>query len=1011
MFSIEELQECVGEPWFRETFHICERALLFYRLGIEEKPFVNKVPYAALRFSQAVLASSFQWLDDDASSAIGLLSSAADIESAFALFAMSENRHDVASVHLLHASVLYDLAGLPGAAGSQARRNGMFPGIRSFFLREPNTIWGHLTDAVPEDAYVDQIPNSEGELENLFLTINQAIGETLTDFGVELQKLHDREIESPLKNFQFLGELSKKFSTEITSDLAFAITGAIKKRTNDALLDVLPKFSTLAPSTLRKMGVPSELWPSQRAALDEGILSHDIVSFGLASPTGTGKTASTRLLLLDFLDLNPGSIAFYIVPTRALTAQVANDLSSSLSAAGKKIISLGSHLTLADRIIEPDDEPDVIVFTPEKADLLLRVEPGLLPRVGLVIVDEAHHIEQGTRGILLEFYLWRIRQLLPASARIVQLSAVAPNIRELVDWLGPSSRTAYAKVDWRSGRLRLGLFERTRNGRGLIQFGEEAPYEIFGPGECPSDRQQNIVELAVHLGNQGIVLLLTTSTGKAESLAREIALLRSEVQSPTGPSIERLDSRIERELFAESPLRELVKARVAYHHSKLPPRVRSALESCIGAREIDIVCSTTTLAEGVNFPFSTVIVESLVGHSYELSPRALWNIAGRAGRFGVDAEGHCILFRPSGWENRLKYHRLNDYLSAKLDAIPPVRSALAVGIGDLEEVISKGELSSGDLEMVETSALKIGGKSTNLAKRIRGLVNVMRVGYTHAGTSGLLNLELDEAPEFEAGQLFAAKQLDEDKKKFACALASQQRRVVRSAVSADRELLEIASRIGWSLESQKSLFSWLKTCEDWQLEQYGNLVRGGRITDTSKLGYLLGPLANSMSEFEGDKLGGYTAYLARGWLEGWPLHLIRNSQRRRIDYARLVEMIYARIQYMLPWALFGCSELLDLEARRRGVRVGSGVSDLSALAAEGVRSFDALRLVTAFDVERVDANRLAEAYQRVRPGTEIVRWLSSLQWGEVAHIVSGTDGRRIDPDLRDIISQMGNNRR
>jgi len=101
-----------------------------------------------------------------------------------------------------------------------------------------------------------------------------------------------------------------------------------------------------------------------------------------------------------------------------------------------------------------------------------------------------------------------------------------------------------------------------------------------------------------------------------------------------------------------------------------------------------------------------------------------------------------------------------------------VRSALAVGISDLADVVEDQELSISDLEIVDLSSLKIGGRSTLLAKRIRGLLNVMRVGYTHAGTSGLVDLELEDAMEFEAEDLLAAKQLSGKKKQFASMLAS-----------------------------------------------------------------------------------------------------------------------------------------------------------------------------------------------------------------------------------------------
>jgi replicative superfamily II helicase len=212
-------------------------------------------------------------------------------------------------------------------------------------------------------------------------------------------------------------------------------------------------------------------------------------------------------------------------------------------------------------------------------------------------------------------------------------------------------------------------------------------------GECPADDDKLLAQLAERLSKNGIVLVLCTSPNRAEKLAGQIAELRLESQIPGDAISTRLDARIERELYPLSPLRDLYRKRIAFHHSQLPPRIRTALEDAISNKLIDIVCATTTLAEGVNFPFSTVIVESLIGQTYQITPRSLWNIAGRAGRFGVDSEGHCILFRPSKWRHRLKVYSLSDYISMKLDDIPPVKSALASGILELKDAIDNSELN------------------------------------------------------------------------------------------------------------------------------------------------------------------------------------------------------------------------------------------------------------------------------------------------------------------------------
>jgi len=230
--------------------------------------------------------------------------------------------------------------------------------------------------------------------------------------------------------------------------------------------------------------------------------------------------------------------------------------------------------------------------------------------------------------------------------------------------------------------------------------------------------------------------------------------------------------------------------------------------------------------------------------------------------------------------------------------------------------------------------------------------------------------------------------------------------VVKKALRKNDDLLRIAAQIGWSLETQTDLYEWLKSLDDWNLEQFGNLVAGGHILNSDKLGYLIGPIAKNMAEFEGSKLGGFTSFIAVKWLEGLPLSVIRDTQKVKPDYGKLVHIIYSRIQYLLPWALFGVDELVQYEAKRRDIKVGSGVRDLSVLASEGVPSFDALNLVLSLDIERVDATRLADAYRRSRVRSDIIGWFSGTPFDVILRIVRGYDGRRVDPDLKSIWDRL-----
>lgn len=1004
MFEASELSPCMDAEWFVSGYSELQQSILDERLG---KPLQNSENVLAkrnlLRFSQAVLASAPSWSDSRAGLERALCVAAGDIEAGFGIRSSSNSDSTSQSKHFLKAALLYDLAGLPGASAKVARNSAFDQRVQDFFLRRKESFWGSLK-AKPTSTSIQvealepalRLPGDISEL------VHRAIAEAVWLQGENLQ--FRKEKSNYIRSiFHELSSQAGSYRLGLAGDDFIAIHKVLDQRNKYSSQEILKKHSGLTRSKITALGVPLEFWPVQKKAIEEGLLARDIVSYGLAAPTGTGKTSLAKILIAAAIQSQPNKKVLYISPSRALVHQVSRDLAEALGRVGIVVRELGAHLTVHEQLSGPNEsDVQVLVFTPERADLLLRVDHEFVNNIALVLVDEAHHIEQGSRGILLEFYLWRIRQLISADARIIQLSAVAPNISDLVSWLSFGKNSSAVKVDWRTNRLRLGSFE-FKAGKGILSFEGLKP-TILDVVEF-DNRLSRLANLAINLSASGIVLVLCTTVRMCEDLAACIFEMRSRStnygNADVGEDVERLDAKIERELYPESPLRTHIKGRVAYHHAQLPPSVRIALEGIISAKKVDIVCATTTLAEGVNFPFATVLVESLVSKNYQITPRSLWNIAGRAGRFGVDSEGHCILFEPASYEHKLQGFDLKNYLGTTLDSIPPVQSALGAALTELKETIDTGRIQESSLNSIKLGDIKIDGKNTALAKRIRGLVNLVRVSYTHASVAGLVKLNSANSSEISTSML-ASAQMSTDVKKFADAFSLQQKKVVKTAFSSDAELMNIAARIGWSLEAQAELHEWLISLGDWQLERFGQIVVGGHIYKFDALGYLLGPVSKFMSEFEGDKLGGVTAYVSSIWIEGQPLTSIRDRQNNK-NLGELVRMIYSKVQYLLPWALYGVAELLSYEAKRRRIKVQSGVRDLSVLAAEGVPNFDALQLVISLGLERVDATRIAAAYgasnAKRRRTTDIVGFFKGLEAKELFRIVRGGDRRRIDPDI------------
>ena len=799
--------------------------------------------------------------------------------------------------------------------------------------------------------------------------------------------------------------LAKSVSLPFSATDYQALAATVRKRLEMATRS---KIRPELLDVLRVVSFPAELWGAQSEAISSGILSDAIRSWGMAAPTGTGKSFLTEVLIADVLLKRPSALVLYLVPSRALVYEVSTRLSESLSKLGHRVTAITP--ALVDLDAEEEDAitgSSVLVLTPEKADLLLRIGAESFQRTQVAIVDEAHHIESGTRGILLEMYLWRLKKLIPLSARFVFLSAVAPNIERLTEWVGTPFQAVLHEL--RPTRMRVGVYRIGRVGRrnaGWIDYESGGKITLFDRGVETTQRRR-LVQLSQALGVAGPVLVLAKGKRECEHLAAAMAerletserMHREEFLSD---NVQRLDSRLERELYAEVLMREIVRSRIVYHHAGLPPRVRSAVEDVIRKGFIRYVFATTTLAEGVNFPFSSVVVQSLAlreapvkGRPVRYSPvtpRVFWNIAGRAGRPGMDREGHVILFEPSLGLSRVD-HVLNDYLNPDMTSIAPVTSALANGLQSLV-----AQLASGEIDEQWIGSPRIDERTP---RQIQGTVNLVRVSLLHARATRMLR----SSEEILEGT-FAIQFLDSREKDAAEAVIATQDRVVREFFAEPTApSVQVAAELGLSIQTLDDLCRYAQSLEDWQLINMSNVMHGGDINET-QIEYLIAPVAARMGELDGGSLGGFLTAIVRQWVLGVPFSRIARDGSDRIE--DLVSVIYSRIQYLLPWGLYAFDRLVKEETERRGISYNNAIRSVAYLVDAGVPGFDALRL-TRGDIERVDATRLAKRYRAeggVGLGVDVVGWLSRLSQEDVNRVVVGVDRRRIDFDLSRVLREL-----
>lgn len=412
-----------------------------------------------------------------------------------------------------------------------------------------------------------------------------------------------------------------------------------------------------------------ELWPSQQDALRRNLLDPYPRAILVEMPTSAGKTLLAKFSIVQTKALNPASTIAYIVPTRALVNQVTLDLRADF---GGMTPPLRVEQTVSAFELDPTEDrllqfkPDVLVTTPEKLDLLVRSDHSVTQDLSLIIADEAHNIRERGRGPRLELLLGTIKRD-RANARFLLLSPFLPNDKELVQWLGEDRFLPPISVDWKPSSKMVGAVSLMGRGHNRALVFETLP---------SADNQDVRPEMKIPIGpkelvrgNVGIstltcattralvargsVLVLCRGKGTALNRARELAAELPE-QSEPSEFLEAVRHYIAAEIGPKSALVDCLRHRVAYHHAGLSHEVRWLIETLISRGEVAVVCGTTTLAQGVNFPITTVVVESLEKGDTSLTYQDFWNIAGRAGRALVDCVG-VVAFPSPDRSRRAEY--------------------------------------------------------------------------------------------------------------------------------------------------------------------------------------------------------------------------------------------------------------------------------------------------------------------------------------------------------------------
>src|SRR5580704_17872173 len=387
----------------------------------------------------------------------------------------------------------------------------------------------------------------------------------------------------------------------------------------------------------------------------------------VAAPTGSGKTVIGEYAV--HLALAQGRKCFYTTPIKALSNQKYADLL-------RRYDSRTVGLLTGDNSI--NGEAPVVVMTTEVLRNMLYTGSQTLAGLGYVVLDEVHYLADSSRGAVWEEVIIH----LPESVRVVALSATVSNAEEFGDWLDQVRGGTTVIVDelrpvplWQhvlAGNRLYDLFTDDEHARVNPELRRAAQRDTWIERKAPARpgrggrRPRRFApayrpDVISRLDASGLLPAITFIFSRAGCDAAVQQCRAAGLRLTTPEEAEVIQQTAERRT-ADIPPEDLavlgycewldgLRRGIAAHHAGMLPAFKEVVEELFAAGLVRAVFATETLALGINMPARTVVIEKLDKWNGEthanLTAGEYTQLTGRAGRRGIDVEGHAVvLWRP-----------------------------------------------------------------------------------------------------------------------------------------------------------------------------------------------------------------------------------------------------------------------------------------------------------------------------------------------------------------------------
>ena len=768
--------------------------------------------------------------------------------------------------------------------------------------------------------------------------------------------------------------------------------------------------------TRRQHRAMFELLPPQRAALlEQGLLDQAKTAIVIDLPTSGGKTLLAQFRILQALnqfDAENGWVA-YVAPTRALCAQITRGLRTDFDPIGLRVEQLTSAVEVdafEEELLTETQQPfDILVATPEKLSLVIRNRKVEQRPLALVVMDEAHNIETKARGLRIELLLATVKMDCPL-ANFLLLMPYVEGAESVARWLAQDVSAGQAislgTVPWKPNERIVGLYgaapdDSQRAGwrlrfktltttpkamalSGTHRVGEVKPVNVPKSQVVIKGRQKGLglqtAAMATVMSARGTSIAIANNTTTVWNMAAKAAQSLPRLD-PVPPRIQLVQDFLRTEVGSTFQLVATLEKGVGVHHAGLSDDARALMEWLAETGTLKILCATTTIAQGINFPVSSVFLQT---HKYpygqEMSSREFWNLAGRAGRIGHDSVGVIGLAEGSDPESVI------EFVSCSTGAL------VSRLVSQLNELAAQGPL----------------GRLSDVLWQEQWEDFRCYIAHLWAEKKNLDAVLSDSEQLLRQTFGYTSLRNDPTQRQKADALLDATRAYARKLANMPSGVAELADSTGFSPEGVTGAIAELSTLEtklkpsDWAPESL--FGEGGRIADLYGVMLSVPQLKRQLDEIRGEGHGQMRiSEITRDWVNGKAIDVIAQKYFGREtgddDGTRAItnacRAIYRTISNSGTWGIAALSRVsgLDFETLSEGEH--RRINALPAMIYHGVRTEDAV-LMRMNAAPRSVAENLGKLY-RETVGEDDGRY-SVVQAREFLKNLSEVDWHRARPD-------------